>query len=67
MTSTAIAVADYQGYVHWLDKTSGELVARMQMSKERVSNPPAASGETVVVLTDAGNLAAFRATPPPRT
>jgi outer membrane protein assembly factor BamB len=67
MTSTAIAVADYQGYVHWLDKSSGELVARMQMSKERVSNPPASSGETVVVLTDAGNLAAFRATPPPRT
>ncbi len=24
LTSTAVAVADYQGYVHWLDKTTGE-------------------------------------------
>ena len=27
VTSTAIAVADYQGYLHWLDKATGELVA----------------------------------------
>jgi len=64
VTSTAIAVADFQGYLHWLDKNTGELVARQRIAKkQRVSNPPAGSGDTVVVLTDAGTLAAYRATP----
>src|SRR3984885_4207278 len=64
VTSTAIAVADFQGYLHWLDKNTGELVARERIAKkQRVSNPPAGSGDTVVVLTDGGTLAAYRATP----
>ncbi len=64
VTSTAIAVADYQGYLHWLDKNTGELVARERIAKkQRVSNPPVGAGDTVVVLTDAGTLAAYRATP----
>jgi outer membrane protein assembly factor BamB len=63
LTSTAVAVADFQGYLHWLDKTTGELVARERVAKERISNSPVAVGDTVVVLTDRGKLAAFRATP----
>jgi outer membrane protein assembly factor BamB len=63
LTSTAVAVADFQGYLHWLDKTTGELVARERVAKERVSNSPVAVGDTIVVLTDGGKLAAFRATP----
>jgi outer membrane protein assembly factor BamB len=64
VTSTAIAIADYQGYLHWLDKNTGELVARQRIAKkQRVSNPPAGVGDTVVVLTDGGTLAAYRATP----
>ena len=54
VTSTAIAVADYQGYLHWLDKGTGQLVARQRVAKFRVSNPPVAVQDTVVVLTDAG-------------
>jgi outer membrane protein assembly factor BamB len=63
VTGTAVALADFQGYIHWLDKTTGELVARERIAKQRVSNPPAGSGETIVVLTDGGTLAAYRATP----
>jgi outer membrane protein assembly factor BamB len=63
LTSTAVVVADFQGYVHWLDKTSGELVARERVAKERVTNAPVAVGDTVVVLTDGGKMAAYRATP----
>jgi len=66
VTSTAVAVADYQGYLHWLDKATGALVARERVAKFRVSNPPVASGDTVVVLTDSGKLAAYRATPTAR-
>jgi outer membrane protein assembly factor BamB len=63
LTSSAVAVADFQGYLHWLDKTTGELVARQRIAKERVSNSPVAVGDTIVVLTDGGKLAAYRATP----
>src|SRR6202789_1282124 len=64
VTSTAIAVADYQGYLHWLDKNTGELVARERIGKkQRVYTPPAGPGDTVGDLTDGGTLAAYRATP----
>jgi outer membrane protein assembly factor BamB len=64
VTSTAIAVADFQGYLHWLDKNTGVLVARERIAKkQRVSNPPVSAGDTVVVMTDAGTLAAYRAAP----
>ena len=64
VTGSAVAIADFQGYIHWLDKSTGELVARERISKkQRVSSPPAGVGETIVVLTDGGTLAAYRATP----
>jgi outer membrane protein assembly factor BamB len=63
VTSTAIAVADYQGYLHWLDKSTGALVARERVGKFRVSAAPVAMQDTVVVITDSGKLAAYRATP----
>lgn len=70
-TTTAVVLADYQGYLHFLDKATGTLVARERVSKFRVSNPPVAMDDTVVVLDDGGRLAAFRADPaaasPPAT
>jgi outer membrane protein assembly factor BamB len=63
VTSSAVVIADYQGYVHYLDKNTGELVARVKVAKQRVSSAPAAAEDTVVVLTDGGELAAFKATP----
>jgi len=64
ITTTAIVVGDYQGYLHWLDRTTGVLVARQRVSKkDRFTNSPLAVGDTVVVLTDRGTLAAYRATP----
>ena len=70
-TSTAVGVGDYQGYLHWLDKASGTLVARERVAKFRVGNQPVAVGDTVVVLDDDGKMAAFRADPaaalPPAT
>src|SRR3984957_10568750 len=65
LTSTAVVIADFQGYVHWLDKSTGELVARERIAKERVTNSPVAVDDTVVILTDGGKLAAYRATPRP--
>ncbi len=63
VNATSVAVADYQGYIHWLDKTTGELVARVHVKKQRVSNPPVGNDDTVVVLTDGGSMAAYRTSP----
>ena len=66
----AIVVADFQGYLHWLDKASGALVARSRSGKERVSTTPIVSGNEVLVINDRGQINAFRVTPlkgaPPR-
>jgi outer membrane protein assembly factor BamB len=63
LTDNAVVTADYQGNVHWLDKATGELAARAQSGKVRVSNPPVVSGNMVFVINDAGRITAFRTTP----
>ena len=58
-----IVVGDFQGYVHWLDKASGALAARVQSGKVRISNPPVVAGNMVVVINDRGQITAYRVTP----
>ena len=57
-----VAVADYRGYVHWLDKSSGAIIGRSRLGKARVTNAPVAVGDQVLVINDRGALVAFRAT-----
>jgi outer membrane protein assembly factor BamB len=59
----SLVTADFQGYLHWLDKASGALAARVATGKARVSNPPVVAGNTVVVINDRGRIDAFRVTP----
>jgi outer membrane protein assembly factor BamB len=62
-TDNAIVTADYQGYVHWLDKATGALAARAGTGKVRISNAPVVAGNLVLVVNDTGKITAFRATP----
>ena len=57
----AIVVADFQGFVHWLDRASGALVGRIGTSKGRVTNAPLVANGFVYLQTDAGSLYALRA------
>ncbi len=61
----ALVVGDFEGFLHWLDKSSGEIVARQKTDGERISNAPVTL-ETggVVVQTDSGKLLAFRSIQP---
>ncbi|HEY6458006.1 MAG TPA: outer membrane protein assembly factor BamB [Steroidobacteraceae bacterium] len=59
----AIVVADYQGFVHWLDKSNGALIGRVRAGKVRYSNPPVYADGVLVLLNDHGSIDAFRATP----
>ena len=56
----ALVVGDFEGYLHWLDKTTGEIVARQKTDGERITNMPVASEAGVFVQTDSGKLLAFR-------
>lgn len=56
----AIVVADFEGRLHWLDRQSGELLARANAGGDRISNAPVAADGLVLVQTDAGAVNAFR-------
>lgn len=59
----SVVVADFEGYVHWLDRGSGELAGRVATDGKRVSHAPVTAGGLVIVQSDAGGVYAFRATP----
>lgn len=55
-----VAVADFEGYVHFLDRASGAFVARVKSGGERVSMPPLAVDGVLVVINDEGKITALR-------
>jgi len=63
VSGTAVAVADFQGYVHWLDKKTGALVARERAGKRRYINPPLAVDNEVIVINESGAITAYRTAP----
>jgi outer membrane protein assembly factor BamB len=60
VTDDAIIAGDFQGYVHWLDKSTGALAARVQAGKARISTAPLVAGNMVVVSNDRGQINAYR-------
>ena len=63
VSDNAVVVGDFKGYVHWLDKATGALAARVSTGKFRISNAPIAVGNMLVVINDRGHIAAYRVTP----
>ena len=63
LSDDAVITADFQGYVHFLDRHSGAFVARVRSGKLRVSNPPIVVGNEVVVINDGGRISAYRMSP----
>jgi outer membrane protein assembly factor BamB len=56
----AIVVADFEGYAHWLDKGTGELLGRAKTGGERVTNAPVAANGLVYLQNDDGRVVALR-------
>ena len=63
LDNNTIAVADFKGYVHWLDKTTGAFAGRAEAGGDRVSNAPVAVGDRVLVINDDGRVTAFKTAP----
>jgi outer membrane protein assembly factor BamB len=55
-----IVVGDFEGYVHWLDVSSGALAGRWRADKSAIVGEPIVAGDTVIVQTDSGELVGFR-------
>jgi outer membrane protein assembly factor BamB len=58
-----IVMGDFQGYLHFLDKASGALAARVATGGTRISTQPLVVGDMVVVINDRGQINAYRAKP----
>ena len=52
----SIVIGDLEGYLHWLDKATGETQERISISKSKISNAPLVLNNSIYVLTDSGNL-----------
>jgi outer membrane protein assembly factor BamB len=60
-----LVVGDFEGYLHWLDKSSGEVVARRKTDGERITNSAITDDGRVFVQSDSGKLLAFKSQPKP--
>lgn len=60
VTSDAVAVGDFDGYVHWLAREDGRFLARERAARAAVLAAPVADGANVYVTTQNGDLTALR-------
>jgi outer membrane protein assembly factor BamB len=56
-----IVVADFDGYLHWLDAATGDVLGRAKPGGGRISNAPVTAGELLLVQSDSGDVEAYRA------
>lgn len=57
-----VLTGDFEGYVHWLSREDGRLLARVQVGSAPISNAPQVVDEVAYVYGDDGSVAAL-ATP----
>lgn len=55
-----VVVGDFEGYLHWLDAKTGELVGRERVDKERIITPPLQIGGGLAGYSSSGELAVWR-------
>jgi outer membrane protein assembly factor BamB len=55
----AVVVADYQGYLHWLDPVNGAFIARVRGAPAQITVQPLVSGSDLIVQGEDGTVAAF--------
>lgn len=55
-----VVVADFEGYVHWLDAKNGEFEYRERVTKDRIIAPAIDAGGMLLVYSSTGQLVAMR-------
>jgi outer membrane protein assembly factor BamB len=56
----SIVVGDFEGYLHFFDVATGALQARVHADSARITSAPLVVNDMLYVLTDGGELVAFR-------
>jgi outer membrane protein assembly factor BamB len=56
----AVIVGDFEGYLHFLDRSTGAFVAREHPGGTRIAAPPLVMGDRVFVVDEGGKLVAYR-------
>jgi len=59
----AVVVGDFEGYLHFLDRATGEMLARTRAGGSPISNSPLVVNGTVIVQDDGGRVSAYQARP----
>ena len=54
-----LVVGDVEGYLHWIDKESGNFVARTRLAKDRIIVQPVNVGKVLYAYCSDGRLAAY--------
>lgn len=52
----ALAVGDFEGYVHFLSRTDGKLLGRVQVGGDAITSPLVATSRGILVQTGSANL-----------
>jgi len=63
LSGDALVVGDFEGYLHWLDVATGQLLARGKTGGGRMTNAPVVAGDLLLLETDSGEVQAWRAKP----
>lgn len=60
VSGDALAVGDFEGYVHWLSRADGHFIARSRPSRDAILSKPVASGNDLYIYSQDGTLTALR-------
>ena len=55
----SVVVGDYEGFVHFLSREDGTVLARMKTDGSAISAAPVIAGQTLVVQTRDGDVYGF--------
>ena len=54
-----VVVADFEGYLHWLDRATGSFLARKRVDRAGILSRPRIAGEQLIVLGKGGKLSSW--------
>ena len=54
-----VIVGDYEGYVHWMSSSDGQLVARIRVDGDGILSPPVVQGGRAYIFGNSGDIAAL--------
>jgi len=63
LSGDTLVIGDFDGYLHWLDAATGQMLARGKTGGGRMSNTPVVAGDLLLLQTDSGDVQAWRAQP----